>query len=81
MHVAVGPHICFTAYIGLLRPHSDDMFRVVDQLLELIATFISLSRLSRSGTICCINVYTSLLEIVFESHLSPRGLRHFIGYP
>jgi hypothetical protein len=47
--VAVGPLICFAAYIGLLQPHSDDMFRVVDQLLKLIATFIGLSHLSRSG--------------------------------
>jgi hypothetical protein len=30
--------------IGLLQPHSDDMSRVVDQLLKLIATFIGLSR-------------------------------------
>jgi hypothetical protein len=49
--VAVRPLICFTAYIGLLQPHSDDMSRVVDQLLKLIATFIGLSRLSRSGII------------------------------
>jgi hypothetical protein len=49
--VAVGPLICFAAYIGLLQPHSDDMSRVMDQLLMLIATFIGLSRLSRSGTI------------------------------
>jgi hypothetical protein len=49
--VAVGPLNCFTAYIGLLQPHSDDMSRVVDQLLKLIATFIGLSRLSRSGII------------------------------
>jgi hypothetical protein len=47
----VGPLICFAAYIGLLQPHSDDMSRVVDQLLKLIATFIGLSRLSRSETI------------------------------
>jgi hypothetical protein len=43
--------ICFAAYIGLLQPHSDDMSRVVDQLLKLIATFIGLSRLSGSGII------------------------------
>jgi hypothetical protein len=49
--VAVGPLICFAAYIGLLQPYSDDMSRVVDQLLKLIATFIGLSRLSRSGII------------------------------
>jgi hypothetical protein len=49
--VAVGPLICFVAYIGLLQPHSDDMFRVVDQLLKLIATFIGLYRLSRSKII------------------------------
>jgi hypothetical protein len=49
--VAVGPLICFAAYIGLLQPHSDDMSRVVDQLLKLIAIFIDLSRLSKSGTI------------------------------
>jgi hypothetical protein len=46
--VAVGPLNCFAAYIGLLQPHSDDMSRVVDQLLKLFATFIGLSRLSRS---------------------------------
>jgi hypothetical protein len=39
LHVAVGPLICFAAYIELLQPHSDDMFRVVDQLLKLFATF------------------------------------------
>jgi hypothetical protein len=72
--VAVGPLICFAAYIGLLQPHSDDMSRVVDQLLKLIATFIGLSRLSRSEIICCINVFTSLLGLVIVSHLSPRGL-------
>jgi hypothetical protein len=72
--VAVGPLICFAAYIGLLQPHSDDVSRVVDQLLKLIATFIGLSRLSRSGIICCINVFTSLLGLVIVSHLSPRGL-------
>jgi hypothetical protein len=44
--VAVGPLICFAAYIGLLQPHSDDMSRVVDQLLKLFATFIGLYRLS-----------------------------------
>jgi hypothetical protein len=49
--VAVGPLICFAAYIGLLQPHSDDMSRVVDQLLKLIGTFIGLSRLSRSEII------------------------------
>jgi hypothetical protein len=49
--VAVGPLICFAAYIELLQPHSDDMSRVVDQLLKLIATFIGLSCLSRSRTI------------------------------
>jgi hypothetical protein len=72
MYVAVEPLICFAAYIGLLQSHSDDISRVVDQLLKLIATFIGLSRLIRSETICCINVYTSLLGLVFESHLSPR---------
>jgi hypothetical protein len=72
--VAVGPLNCFTAYIGLLQPHSDDMSRVVDQLLKLIATFIGLSRLSRSGIIWCINVFTSLLGLVIVSHLSPKGL-------
>jgi hypothetical protein len=51
MHVVVGPLICFIVYIGLLQPHSDDMSRVVDQLLELIATCIDLSRLNRSETI------------------------------
>jgi hypothetical protein len=75
--VVVGPLIYFAAYIGLLQPHSDDMSRVVDKLLKLIATFIGLSRLSRSEAICFINVYTSLLGLVFESHLSPRGLGHF----
>jgi hypothetical protein len=75
--VAVGPLICFAAYIGLLQPHSDDMSRVVDQLLKLIATFIGLSHLSRSGIICCINVFTSLLGLVIVSHLSPRGLGRF----
>jgi hypothetical protein len=49
--VAVGPLICFAVYIGLLHPHSNDMSRVVDQLLKLITTFIGLSCLSRSGTI------------------------------
>jgi hypothetical protein len=49
--VAVGPLICFTAYIGLLQPHSDDMSQVVDQLLKLIAIFIGLSHLSRFGII------------------------------
>jgi hypothetical protein len=77
--VAVGPLICFAAYIGLLQPHSDDMSRVVDQLLKLIATFIGLSRLSRSEIICCINVFTSLLGLVIVSHLSPRGLGRFIS--
>jgi hypothetical protein len=49
--VAVGPLICFATYIELLQPHFDDMSRVVDQLLKLIATFIGLSRLRRSETI------------------------------
>jgi hypothetical protein len=75
--VAIGPLICFAAYIGLLQPHSDDMSRVVDQLLKLIATFIGLSRLNRSGIICCINVFTSLLGLVIVSHLSPRGSGRF----
>jgi hypothetical protein len=75
--VAVGPLICFAAYIGLLQPHSNDMSRVVDQLLKLFATIIGLSHLSRSRIICCINVFTSLLGLVFVSHLSPRGLGHF----
>jgi hypothetical protein len=48
LSVAVGTLICFAVYIGLLQPHSDDMSRVVDQLLKLFATFIGLSRLSRS---------------------------------
>jgi hypothetical protein len=73
----VGPLICFAAYMGLLQPHSDDMSRVVDQLLKLIVTFIGLSRLSRSGTIWCINVFTSLLGLVIVSHLSPRGSGRF----
>jgi hypothetical protein len=77
--VAVGPLNCFAAYIGLLQPHSDDMSQVVDQLLKLIATFIGSSRLSRSGIICCINVFTSLLGLVIVSHLSPRGLGRFKG--
>jgi hypothetical protein len=51
MPVAVGPLICFAAYIGLLQPHSDDMSRAVDQLLKLFATFIGLSRLSISEII------------------------------
>jgi hypothetical protein len=51
LRVPVGPLICFAAYIELLQPHSDDMSRVVDQLLMLIATFIGLSRLSRSRII------------------------------
>jgi hypothetical protein len=51
LHVAVGPLICFAAYIRLLQPHSDDMSRVVDQLLKLIATFIGLSSLIRFGII------------------------------
>jgi hypothetical protein len=46
--VAVGPLICFAAYIELLQLHSDVMSRVVDQLLKLIVTFIGLSRLNRS---------------------------------
>jgi hypothetical protein len=50
------------------------MSRVVDQLLKLLATFIGLSRLSRSEIICCINVFTSLLGLVIVSHLSPGGL-------
>jgi hypothetical protein len=49
--VAVGPLNCFTAYIGLLQPHSDVMSRVVDQLLKLFATFVGLSCLSRFGII------------------------------
>jgi hypothetical protein len=49
--VAVGLLICFASYIGLLQPHSDDMSRVMDQLLKFIATFIGLSRLSRSEII------------------------------
>jgi hypothetical protein len=48
------------------------MSRVADQLLKLIATFIGLSRLSRSGIICCINVFTILLGLVIVSHLSPE---------
>jgi hypothetical protein len=76
--VAVEPLICFAAYIGLLQSHSDYMSRVVDQLLKLIATFIGLSRVGRSGIICCINVFTSLLGLVIVSHLSPRGLGRYI---
>jgi hypothetical protein len=79
--VAFGLLNCFAAYIGLLQPHSDDMSRVVDQLLKLIATFIGLSRLSRSGIICCINVFTSLLGLVIVSHLSPKGLGRFRPKP
>jgi hypothetical protein len=48
---AVGPLICFAAYNGLLQPHSNDMSRVVNQLLKLITIFIGLSRLSRSRAI------------------------------
>jgi hypothetical protein len=51
MHVAVGPLMCSATYIGLLQSHFDDMSRVVDQLLKLIATCIGLSRLIRFGTI------------------------------
>jgi hypothetical protein len=51
MHVAVRLLICFAIYIGLFLPYSDDMSRVVDQLLKLIATFIGLSHLSGSRTI------------------------------
>jgi hypothetical protein len=81
MYVAVGPLICFVTYIGLLQSYSDDMFRVVDQLLKLITTFIALYRLIRSETISCINVYTSLLGLVFESHLSIKGLGRFTCAP
>jgi hypothetical protein len=49
----------------------------VDQLLKLIATFIGLSRVGRSGIICCINVFTSLLGLVIVSYLSPKGLGRF----
>jgi hypothetical protein len=77
MPMAVEPLICFAAYSGLLQPHSDDMSRVMEQLLKLIATYIGLSRLSRSRTIQFINVYTSLMELVFGSHLSPKGLGSF----
>jgi hypothetical protein len=77
--VVVGPLNCFAAYIGLLQPHSDDMSRVMDQLLKWIATFIGLSRLSRSRIICCINAFTSLPGLVIVSHLSPRGLGRFRG--
>jgi hypothetical protein len=45
----------------------------------LIATFIGLSRLSRYGIICCINVFTSLLGLVIVSHLSPRGLGRYMN--
>jgi hypothetical protein len=64
-------------YIEPLQLHSNDMSRVVDQLLKLIATIIGLSRLSRSGTIRFINVYTSLLGLVFELYLRRRGLGRF----
>jgi hypothetical protein len=77
---------CWTA--DLLRcvhraasAHSNDMSRIVDQFLKLITIFIGLSRLSRSETIWCINVYTSLLGLVFESHLSSRGLGRFNAPP
>jgi hypothetical protein len=53
----------------------------VDQLLKLIATFIGLSRLSRSRIICCINVFTSLLGLVIVSHLSSKGLGHYSPVP
>jgi hypothetical protein len=75
--VAVGPLKCFAAYIGLLQPHSDDMSRVVDQLLKLFTTFIGLYSLSRSVIILCINVFASLLGLVIVSHLSPRVLGRF----
>jgi hypothetical protein len=77
MLMVVGPLIWFVAYIWRLQPYFDDMSWVVDQLLKLIATCIGLSRFSRFGTIWCINVYTSLLWLIFESHLSPRGLGRF----
>jgi hypothetical protein len=51
LSVVVRPLNCFAAYIGLLQPHSDDISRVVDQLLKLFATFIGLYRLSRSAII------------------------------
>jgi hypothetical protein len=49
MHVAVGPLIYFAAYIELLQSYFDDMSRVVDQLLKLIATFIGLSLFKQIG--------------------------------
>jgi hypothetical protein len=49
--VAVGPRICFAAYIRMLQPHSNYMSGVVGQLLELIVTYKGLSHLSKSGTI------------------------------
>jgi hypothetical protein len=73
MHVVVGPLICFGTYIELLESYSDDMSQDVDQLLNLIATCIGLSHLGRFITIRCMNVDTSLLGLVFVSHLSPRG--------
>jgi hypothetical protein len=51
MLVAVGPLICFAAYIGLLQPHSNDMTQVVNQLLKLSTICIGLFRLSRYESI------------------------------
>jgi LmbE family N-acetylglucosaminyl deacetylase len=34
--VAVGPLICFAAYIGLLQPHSDDMSRDCGPTLKVV---------------------------------------------
>jgi hypothetical protein len=45
--------------------------------LQVDRHLIGLSRLSRSGIICCINVFTSLLGLVIVSHLSLKGLRRF----
>jgi hypothetical protein len=43
--VAVGPLICFAAYIRLLQPHSDDMSRVVDQLDRHLYRFVSFKQI------------------------------------
>jgi hypothetical protein len=42
MYMVIGLLICFAMYIELLQSHSDDMSRVVDQLLKLNATYIGL---------------------------------------
>lgn len=70
MHVAIRLLICFAKYFVPLKSYFNDMLWVVNQLLKLIATYICLSRLSRSETIKYTNVYTILLGLVFVSYLS-----------